>query len=194
LAEKILMMNNIPKTAWFGILVSMLIFTAGCLNSSGIRDIPGAPSIRDVAVLSTFHLRLQRALRVGDNGGQLDCRYIGILSYSSSLGAWPRIPDYLLLDWELYATDLGRNTGTNISRYVGAIGLESGTNAAALAVCEVNGVVFSIVYEDENEAGMIQMNLEQRHLPPLRDILAPLDMRRNGAFSRGGIGVTGWEK
>jgi len=187
------MMNNILKAAWLGILGSVLIFTAGCLNSADIRDIPGTPSIRDVAVLSAFHLRLQRALWDGDNGGQLDCRYIGILSYSSSLGAWPRTPDYLLLDWELYATDLARNTDTNLSRYIGAIGLESGTNAEALAVCEVNGVVFSIVYENASEEGLIQMNLEQRHLPPLRDILAPLDMRRNGALSRGGIGFTGRE-
>jgi len=85
------------------------------------------------------------------------------------------------------------NAQTNLDSDVAEISVEPGISEAALAVCEIDGVVMSVVYCDGYNTVQIERNLAQRHLPPLKEILAPLDMRRKGRLSRGGIDVTGWQ-
>jgi len=164
----------------------IVVLFAGCRSLSGIKK---ESSIRDILILSAFHLRINDVL----SKYQLDAYYVGPLSCYGA-GTWPESPWTGLLGWEVRGPEIlhdeKENGDVDIDTSIANIWIEPGCVEGALAVCEIDSVTISVVYYDSEDRTRTERILRRRGLPSMREILAPLDIRCGGKLSHGSSAVT----
>jgi hypothetical protein len=93
-----------------------------------------------------------------------------------------------MFQWEISAVGATEDDGTP-NEAVATLMIEHGEQACALAVCEIDGVLFSVYLDATWDADLVDSKLKRLGIPPLRIILQPLDKRRHGKLSRGGTDI-----
>ena len=159
--------NTCCKTSML-VAVFIGVVASGCATSNvtprglASHDV----GIRDVRFLSKFYLQL---IDVINKFSILDVQYEGALGRGGN-SFFPDSAEYGMFEWDISLKSPEQGETSDVAHII----LEEGQNPSALVVCNLDGIIVSLLLDETWDHNQVDKKLRRLGLPSLVTILKPL--------------------